>query len=173
MEWSCSCLVVVLMSSSCARVQYVFHGFSLFFIVFQLFVHGFSLFFHGCFMTFHCFVMVVHGCFMVFHETVFQRTGFQRTGRSRLSIGRSWLFRSIGNAMAFLAIPIYWDWAFSAIPIYWDWAFSAIPIYWDWAFPMNGFWISPNTRDFWLNGLRRKPILKNDPPKNVFFCFWT
>ena len=67
--------------------------------------------------------------FMVFHETVFQRTGFQRTGRSRL-------FRSIGNAMAF-----------SAIPIYWEWAFSAIPIYWDWAFPMNGFWI------FWLNGL--------------------
>ena len=33
-------------------------------------------------------------------------------------------------------------------------AFSAIPIYWDWAFPMNGFWISPNTRDFWLNRLQ-------------------
>ena len=32
----------------------------------------------------------------------FQRTGFQRTGRSRL-------FRFIGNAMAFSAIPIYWD----------------------------------------------------------------
>ena len=29
--------------------------------------------------------------------------------RSRLSIGRSRLFRSIGNAMAFSAIPIYWD----------------------------------------------------------------
>ena len=55
--------------------------------------------------------------------------------------------------MAFSAIPIYWEWAFSAIPIYWDWAFSTVPIYWEWAFPMNGFWISPNTRDFWLNGL--------------------
>ena len=72
---------------------------------------------------FSWFFMVFALFFMVFHETVFQRTGFQRTGHSRLSIGRSRLFRSIGNAMAF----------------------SAIPIYWDWAFPMNGFWI------FWLN----------------------
>ena len=44
-------------------------------------------------------------------------------------------------------------WAFSASPIYWEWAFSAIPIYWDWAFPMDGFWMFPNTVDFWLNGL--------------------
>ena len=26
-----------------------------------------------------------------------------------------------------------------------------------------GPWISPNTRDFWWNGLRRKSILENDP----------
>ena len=62
--------------------------------------------------------------------------------------------------------------AFSAIPIYWEWAFSAIPIYWDWAFPMNGFWISPNTRDFWLNGLRRKSILKDDPQQKYFPGNW-
>ena len=93
----------------------------------------------GDFWTYNCFQARVN----VQPPTVFQRTGFQRTGRSRLSIWRSPLFRSIGNAMAF----------------------SAIPIYWDWAFPMNGFWISPNTRDFWLNGLRRKSILKNDLPQ--------
>ena len=29
-----------------------------------------------------------------------------------------------------------------------------------------GFWISPKARGFWLNGLRRKSILKNDPNKN-------
>ena len=69
-----------------------------------------------------------------------------------------------------------------------NWAFSAIPIYWEcngvlgysdllgmqWrsrllGVPMSGrsdewvFWISTNTRDFWLNGLRRKSILENDP----------
>ena len=31
-----------------------------------------------------------------------------------------------------------------------------------------GFWISPKARGFWLNGLRRKSILKNDPPKKAF-----
>ena len=30
-----------------------------------------------------------------------------------------------------------------------------------------GFWISPKARGFWLNGLRRKFILKNDPKKQI------
>ena len=30
-----------------------------------------------------------------------------------------------------------------------------------------GFWISPKAKGFWLNGLRRKSILKTDPPKKV------
>ena len=34
------------------------------------------------------------------------------------------------------------------------------------------FWISPNTRDFWLNGLRRKSILENDPKTKYVLGNW-
>ena len=32
-----------------------------------------------------------------------------------------------------------------------------------------GFWISLKARGFWLNGLRRKSILKNDPQNEIVF----
>ena len=35
-----------------------------------------------------------------------------------------------------------------------------------------GFWISPKARGFWLNGLRRKSILKNDPQTTYFMGNW-
>ena len=31
-----------------------------------------------------------------------------------------------------------------------------------------GFWISPKAKGFWLNGLRRKSILKDDPKNKIF-----
>ena len=35
-------------------------------------------------------------------------------------------------------------------------------------YPQIGFWISPKAKGFWLNGLRRKAILKNDPQNEIF-----
>ena len=87
-------------------------------------------------------------------------------------LGMQWRSRQFRSVGMFLAIPIYWHCAFSAIPIYWEWAF-----------PMNGFWISPNTRDFWLNGLgpheiplhkftRLQPVANFIfISKNIFQCF--
>ena len=36
-----------------------------------------------------------------------------------------------------------------------------------------GFWISPKARGFWLNGLRRKSILKNGPKEKYFPENWS